>query len=147
MDDLIFRSTRDEFAEIENRWMALSSREALLSKREREVRKREAEVRRMMGTGGSRHAPMPLQRPMQTPMVMPMPMPMPMPRTMPPPMRRERQHRQPASKYNGTNRKEFFEHKARSADKDYSQYAVQPKKALRGEPAMCVNADNEEESL
>ncbi len=153
MNDLNFRSARDEFAEIEKRWMALSSREALLGKREQEVRKREAEVRRMMGTGGSRHAQRlmqtPTQTPMQTPqtpmltpMVAPMVTPMPMP--LPPPMRREPQHRQPAHKYGRTNRRE---REARSEDKNYSQYAVQPRKALRGESVVCANADNSAESL
>lgn len=143
MDDLNFRSTRDEFVEIENRWMALSSREALLSKREQEVRKREAEVRRMMSTGKSR----PMQT-MQTPMPMrpPIPMPMPMPTSMPPPMRLHKQQRPPSSKYNRTKGKGFLEHKALSMDKDYSQFAVYPKKPLRGEPVMCSKADCGEES-
>lgn len=43
-----FRSTHDEFVDIEKRWSLLSSREAILAKRERDVRVKEEEIRKLM---------------------------------------------------------------------------------------------------
>ncbi|CAM9093556.1 unnamed protein product [Ectocarpus sp. 12 AP-2014] len=43
-----FRSTQDEFLEIESRWRILAAREASISQREREVRMREEEIRRFL---------------------------------------------------------------------------------------------------
>lgn len=47
-NNLNFRSPRDEFDEVENRWRLLASREAHLSQREREVRRKEEEIRRFL---------------------------------------------------------------------------------------------------
>lgn len=55
-----FRTPRDEFMDIENRWRLISSREANLDKREREVRAREEDIRRFLHTN-------PAQMPMPPP--------------------------------------------------------------------------------
>ena len=61
-----FRSARDEFMEIENRWRLLSSREAILAKREQDVRAKEEEIRQFMNANHSMSM-VSMAKPMRTP--------------------------------------------------------------------------------
>lgn len=95
-DNLNFRSPRDEFDEVENRWRLLASREAHLSHREREVRRKEEEIRRFLSNHNNMNnnlnnsMPLPVQ------------------------MRTTQQHRQNS----------FKKKKIKTTDKDYARLAV-----------------------
>lgn len=108
-----FRSTHDEFVDIENRWRLLSSREAILAKRERDVRAKEEEIRELMSVNQSRSM-VSMAMPMRTPMQMPTP----------------RAPHQPQQKHHKQHRNHNIKafRKKQHNDKDYSQFAVQPEK-------------------
>ena len=107
-----FRSARDEYVEIENRWRLLSSREARLNLREKEVRQREDEIRRFMTTD----TPMQMAPHNQTPIQLPIQVSH---LRMPPPPSRQPFKKSRKPKTNG-----------RCEGKDYAQYAVRPDKAM-----------------
>lgn len=98
-DNLNFRSPRDEFDEVENRWRLLASREAHLSHREREVRRKEEEIRRFLSNHNNMNNN--LNNSMIT---MPLPVQ----------MRTTQQHRQNS----------FKKKKIKTTDKDYARLAV-----------------------
>lgn len=104
-----FRSTRDEFMDIEHRWRLVASREARLEKRERDVRLKEEEIRQFMNI----NPPVTMATPMRMPMHHQPPQPS-------PPL-----HQKPARNH----RKNRI---STNTDKDYAQFAVVPRKDTTG---------------
>jgi len=120
-----FRSTRDEFVEIESRWRLLSSREAMLVKRERDVRAKEEEIRQFMSV--NQVVPMPMQMPRQMPMTQPSRRP------------------QPAYYKHNRNHKRKGSFKT-THDKDYAQFADKTETKTNPETKVDLTTDDHESS-
>lgn len=115
-----FRSTSDEFMEIEDRWRLLSSREAMLVKREKDVRVKEEEVRRFIGANYRSMPMVSMAMPMQTQMSKP--------------------HHPNKHHRNHYKKRPFLANV--DADKDYSQFAAKPETKPQTNN-LTMNSQNE----